>query len=372
MSTDKSIRHIPSLTPLRGIAALWVLLFHLDVIVFYRELGPLLPHDTTGILQKGYLWVDFFFILSGFIIAHVYGKTLKETPLKHALPRYLWARFSRLYPLHLATLLIAVAGATIAASIAPALIDGSWKTYFDWRAIPSNLMFTHAMKQHTYLSWNIVSWSIGAEWWTYVTAIPLVILLRDRLPAAGVAVMLGAFALLAWLAVSLGNNKLDITFDYGFLRCLLEFSIGLGLHILYRHSWLKRYLGGDAAFAMISAAIIVVFHFSLNDLFIVPLFALLILASSYNRTRLNKTLARPSFQYLGNISYSLYLVHSLWFLVYWFLLPQLELTMDSGSLPVSTRMIFVGSFIALTLICSHFTYHHIEIRCRKKMRKWFS
>lgn len=65
--------YLPSLTALRGIAALWVVLFHMDVIVYYRDLGPLLPHEWSGLITQGYLWVDFFFILSGFIICHIYG-----------------------------------------------------------------------------------------------------------------------------------------------------------------------------------------------------------------------------------------------------------------------------------------------------------
>ncbi len=69
MSTPK----IPSLTSLRGIAAIWVVLFHIDVCIFYRGLGSILPKEGSGLIAQGYLWVDFFFILSGFIITHVYS-----------------------------------------------------------------------------------------------------------------------------------------------------------------------------------------------------------------------------------------------------------------------------------------------------------
>ena len=64
--------YLPILNALRGIAAIWVVLFHMDVILFYREVGTLLPKEWSGLLTQGYLWVDFFFILSGFIITHVY------------------------------------------------------------------------------------------------------------------------------------------------------------------------------------------------------------------------------------------------------------------------------------------------------------
>ena len=57
-------KYIGSLTAMRGVAAVWVMLFHIDVSLFYRDMGALIPRNATGILSKGYLWVDFFFILS--------------------------------------------------------------------------------------------------------------------------------------------------------------------------------------------------------------------------------------------------------------------------------------------------------------------
>ena len=55
-------QYLSALTALRGIAALWVVVFHMDVIIFYRELGTLMPHTWSGLITKGYLWVDFFFL----------------------------------------------------------------------------------------------------------------------------------------------------------------------------------------------------------------------------------------------------------------------------------------------------------------------
>src|SRR5579859_5492186 len=171
---------IEGLTPLRGLAALWVVLFHADVILFFRQFGALLDRDKTGLFSHGYLWVDFFFLLSGFIIAHVYGAKLSGPFSADAAWRYLAARFARVYPLHLFALLLLIPLRVLASVWFPAMQDGSWDSFLAWRAIPSNLLMTHAMNQHVYLSWNIVSWSIGAEWWSYVAALLLIRPMQGR------------------------------------------------------------------------------------------------------------------------------------------------------------------------------------------------
>jgi peptidoglycan/LPS O-acetylase OafA/YrhL len=68
-----AVAQIPSLTPLRGLAALFVVAFHLQFFI------PNLHYEATvPAFLLGYVWVDFFFVLSGFIIAHVYGRGLED------------------------------------------------------------------------------------------------------------------------------------------------------------------------------------------------------------------------------------------------------------------------------------------------------
>ncbi|WP_042694571.1 acyltransferase [Azospirillum sp. B506] len=68
MSTQTNPRHLHSLTPLRGIAALWVVLYHYS----FQYFPNLHPDSYTHLVQKGYLAVDLFFMLSGFVLTHVY------------------------------------------------------------------------------------------------------------------------------------------------------------------------------------------------------------------------------------------------------------------------------------------------------------
>ena len=95
---------IPSLTPLRGVAALFVVAFHLTFYI------PTLHYERTApIFLLGYLWVDFFFVLSGFIIAHVYGVGLGRGIANFPYARFLFLRWCRIYPLHAAVMALFVA-----------------------------------------------------------------------------------------------------------------------------------------------------------------------------------------------------------------------------------------------------------------------
>lgn len=365
------IRQIHSLTPMRGIAAIWVMLFHIDVSLFYRDFGALLPRDQTGIFVKGYLWVDFFFLLSGFVIAHVYSRQLITGPRFSVIKHYLWARFARIYPLHVFTLLVLVIATPVMAKLYPMVVDGSWTTYFAWSALPSNLLFTQSMNQHVYLSWNMVSWSIAAEWWTYVFSIPCIIFIVGRNLIFVIAYALIVFALLAALVYFLPDKNLDITFNYGFLRCLFEFNIGLAIYQLFMRNKMRAWLEKDWATTALLLSIIVIFHFRCNDLFIIPCFSLLILALAYNNTKVSVLFNMPVFQYLGKISYSIYMVHSLWFMVFWFSLPQLKAHWGISSFTSFEKLVYTCLFVALTIITSHFTHYYIELKAQRKLLALF-
>ena len=88
---------LPLLTPLRGIAALMVVLFHARLLLFPQWMESIAGH--TQLIENGYLWVDLFFILSGLVLAHVYGEAFARSPCTISYGRFLWLRLTRVYPL---------------------------------------------------------------------------------------------------------------------------------------------------------------------------------------------------------------------------------------------------------------------------------
>src|SRR5215472_15992241 len=83
---------LPSLTGLRGVAAVVVVLYHAQILRTGVRVG-------SGI-ARGYLAVDLFFLLSGFVLAHVYGARIAASPWREIGP-FFWARFAKIYPIHL-------------------------------------------------------------------------------------------------------------------------------------------------------------------------------------------------------------------------------------------------------------------------------
>jgi len=363
-SDRKTNHYFHALTALRGIAALWVVLFHMDVIIFYRELGTLLPHEWSGLLTQGYLWVDFFFILSGFIICHIYNKQLSGSFKTSNIAKYLTARFFRIYPLHLFTLILLVGFVFIVSTFMPSAIDDSWHLYFDWQAWFSNLFLTNAMNQHTYLSWNIVSWSIGAEWWAYIYAIALLYFIGNDGLKRSVAVAVISFSALIFLVYVYPNNNLDITFDFGFLRCILEFTLGVTSYKMFKRNIGKKIFQQDRYFVLTLIALLAMFHWRLNDLLTIPLFLVLLLCAAFNQQKISRLLSATLPQYLGKISYSIYLMHGVWFMVFWFSLPLLKRAWLIESLSITQTIIYIISFLALTIVSAMYSYRYIEVPFR--------
>src|SRR5688572_16960184 len=213
-------QELKPLTSLRFIAAFWVLLYH-----FKDHLS--LNRGQFGLVADGYLGVDLFFTLSGFILAHVYLASLESGRFGYG--GFLKNRIARVYPMHLAALaamLVLFAGATaIGAGV------GS-PDAFKLADLPAHLFMVHAWGATAAVGWNFPSWSISAEWAAYlifplVAAIVLKAQRWSGLVAAGaLALCVVSFwalsnlhAVLPWV----GNDFSQMTAQIGALRILPSF-----------------------------------------------------------------------------------------------------------------------------------------------------
>ncbi|HEY5822737.1 MAG TPA: acyltransferase family protein, partial [Cyclobacteriaceae bacterium] len=124
--------YLTTLTPLRGIAAILVVVFHSNLM-----LGAFIPTGYTHLIDDGWLWVDFFFVLSGFILAYVYTKDFSQSVKRSAYWKYMGSRFARVYPLHFFTLIICAGLAMIIRSKADGL-DPFFADFFNPGAVPAS------------------------------------------------------------------------------------------------------------------------------------------------------------------------------------------------------------------------------------------
>ncbi len=247
--------YLANLTPLRGIAALIVLLFHFDLFWGGPFAGTLFATDTTLFIKKGYLLVDFFFVLSGFIMCHVYGASFLSSVSRSGFWQFMKARFARIYPLHIFTLLWAILlFAAILYTNFP--LNDREKSVFNGWAIPAHVVMLQAMGVYPGYTWNAPSWTISVEWWMYVL-FPFLYGPVSRLTNWGrvavLAGLLGGYAVLVYVLNTFPkfpwHHSLNVPPFMGaaFARCVLSFCVGMVFHGLFRQGWGKSWLANGYA-----------------------------------------------------------------------------------------------------------------------------
>lgn len=343
--------HLKPLTSMRFLAAMWVVMFHywpaLDVAV--------LP----GAVAKGYLGVELFFVLSGFILSHVYLQAAGERTFRYG--AFLWARLARIYPLHLATL----AGVGLmagAATVAGMAIDGN---ILSWRSLPANLLMVHAWGFAPDAGWNHPSWSISAEWFAYLLFPAFAWVawrLRERPGVALIGATLGLMGLYAVFERLAGFPLTQATIHWGALRIVPCFAYGCAAYLAWRKGGLSR----PGLFAAACAGLIAVAAgLQLWDGLIVALFGPLILSlASLARDGAGWLAARPAV-YLGEISYSVYMV-----CVPWKLLAVNGAARLTGAVDDQLNLwVWLAAVAAIPLIAAA-SYHLIEKPARQGMRRF--
>ena len=330
-----------ALTSVRGLAAWLVVLFHIRLSVAG------LPPGVVAALGKGYLAVDFFFLLSGFVIWMTWGERIRQGGLP-AVPGFLQRRVARVWPLHIFML-----GFAVATALALQL-TGRGSDQFPWHALPLHVLLLQNWGFTEHLTWNDPAWSISCELGAYLL-FPLLALAIDWRRVPSWAVLAAVTALIALLhsifagrgAVALGQ---EIT-SLGLIRCILEFACGTAVAAL----WL-RWRGAWRLPALASLALALAFAtgwaLGLPETFAAPaLFAALLLGLALTAARAGNPLEAGWLHYLGEISYATYLSHYL----LWF---AFKLAFVEDAHAVSWPL--VAGFLLLVLAASAALYHLVE------------
>ncbi len=356
---------LPSLTPLRGIAALWVVLYHYSV----QCLPNLDATAYTHLIHKGYLAVDMFFMLSGFVMTHVYHRAFLANISGHY-RSFLTARIARIYPLHVLILLLFVATAAASkladhstVSTLPHIpLQGAGSV----SAFVANVFMVQGLDAGD-LSWNYPSWSISVEFIAYL-------LFPFALPAiwrasrgARVAIALLLLALLAVLAVHTQDNFDQWDGPITLLRCLPEFVLGTLLYCEFRAKSPYSILERDVSAFGVLLAVVLCLHVNASDFLIACLFAFLILAAVSNRGLFARFINTPALIWLGDISYSLYLIHGLVQLVMTELLTRFGVR-SNADLSMGRSFALMLLMLAVCLVAANFSYFWFEKGCRRYVR----
>ncbi len=284
----------------RGIAALVVAFGHLH---------------TTGLLSglplssTSYRFVDFFFVLSGFVIAHSSGERLSAGRREAA--RFIVRRIARLWPLHLFMLtLFGAHQLVLLAANGMHLVEEprAFTESFDLAWLPANLAMVQAWGTTPFNTWNEPAWSISTELFAYLCFALACLVARRK----GWAIM-AAIGAVCMACAFVFPHIMRATVGLAIIRGMAGFGLGVLTHWIWAR-W--RDVRVPFATALEVAAIGATFLAVIYDpmalgALVVPLFALVVLLFAYEQGSASRLLRRGAFVFLGERSYSIYLMHAI-------------------------------------------------------------
>ena len=325
--------------------------------------------------------VDFFFILSGFVIVSAFEKPMREG---YGLRRFLTERFGRIYPIHLFMLVLFVLTEFILSVLLQRFMPSDRAPFsgiYSIHAIFTNLTLTHAWGLETMTTWNYPSWSLSTEWAAYIVFAMAMVLPGGRFWPVALIGVIGSALVLFFVA----PRGMSSTEDYGVFRSLLGFSTGAFCFYLFRVLKARGVLGraGFWTFTVLELATLglaLTAQLTLGltpwAVFIPLAHASFLLVLAYEGGAVAWFLSRRPLVYLGTISLSVYVVHA------WFVLRLLNgaklLEKLTGSEwtekladptgwsvqilkgPEWAMNLLAAGLLALTIIVSHFTFRYIE------------
>ena len=336
----------------RGIAACMIVLHHSRYFLY---------EDQTRFVENAYLFVDFFFILSGFVMAYAYSEKINN-----GIPfvSFIALRLGRIYPLHLFMTLILLAYFSIKVAVGLGTEIGLYNDTV--QTFISNILLVQALGIHDSLSWNQPAWSISVEFYSYIAFFLLSITLDKK---NGLLIpLLISFSAYAFL-FSQQQKDFQFTYDYGFIRCLGAFYLGV---FLLRIKPVIDKINIEINLSEIISVVLIVTAVTFsNTYYWAPLFPILAFAASvlvFSNARnglLGKLLTTRLFLNIGLWSYSIYLTHEL----IQRMLQNVVIRLVSGTPTAETALILNIVFLVSVIVISRFSYIHIEKRFRDYVKK---
>ncbi len=344
-------QQLNALTGARGLAAWYVVFYHIR-----DAFGPEVPDGLISFFSKGYLAVDLFFILSGFVMWLNYGAKFERDGLRAA-PEFLWRRLARIYPLHL--FILAAMAVFAALTLATGRYDGA---RYPLAELPLHVLLIQNWGFTGALTWNDPAWSISTEFAAYLM-LPFAAcgLVRWK---RGVAVNLAIIALLcitlAFVLRSRGALTLgDGISENGLIRCLFQFLIGTLICAIWQQASVLQ----DRSLMIFAALVIAVTASGwaiggLSEMAAAPaLFAAIVYVLAQTSRWAGNPLSTRIAVHVGDISYSTYLVHFFAWILF-----KLLFVSD----PTTVSLPLMVGFATLTYAASEILYRVIE----KPGRTW--
>ncbi|MEN4753394.1 acyltransferase [Pseudomonas sp. Ps21-P2] len=349
-----------ALDSMRGISAIAIVLYHTHLVGSITEWKFFANAD---------LLVEFFFVLSGFVMAHAYGSK-RGRDLSH----FLISRTFRLLPLH-AFMLAVFIGLEV-------LKYAAYKQGFSFNQTPftgiyapsqilPNLMLLQSWTRLTEnLSFNTASWSISIEYWTYMVFAATLFMASTRRYLLWTFIALSGFALL--------SNHIDVMTVYAQkgLGCFFAGALAYALFSRLRRWVVPGFalLSALEAFAAIAIWWVLTSELPQKIASASMVFCVTIMLFAFDGGALSRVLKHEFFARLGQWSYSIYLTHLavLFFVISAFMVVQKKTGFEAAPMQGDIRYLDTGHvwlnnlmvLLILTAVVtiSSATYHYVELK----------
>ncbi len=368
---------IRQLTGVRFIAAAWVMLYHFQPALAASGLLVPILHEF---LRLGSVGVDLFFALSGFILTHTYLKRMGSTLTWSGSLNFWWLRLARVYPVYF--VMLNVAGL---AALAQGLVTGEGRR--DWMTFPSYLKQVLMIQEwgpDPSRGWNFPAWSLSMEWLAYLFFPLLVLILwrvRDRLaPLALAGIAFLCLTPLLYIGITRDDDPFLVQGWASTIRIATEFTAGSFTYLAVR-KWqdnpsAKR---PAAILAWVVPVAILVIAVAMGNIpalqweglpdeaprgyvVVIPLLVLWIGALALSNGRPSKFLSTHTLVVGGFISYSLYLIHIVWYGLWRAGMDVIGI--ESGPLYLLSTLFLIASTVGL----AYLMWRRVEEPAREWMR----
>ncbi|WP_046756737.1 acyltransferase family protein [Kordia jejudonensis] len=351
---------LPNLNPLRFLLALLVMVFHIPEFFRNREL----PYFNDGaIFHRGLEAVYVFFVLSGFLIIRLLYKEVVNKG-KIDIKNFYMRRILRIYPLYFVIMITGFLYYNVVLDLVGIPYEN------DYNIVNAILLFTFFMPNVGTVLYHPggvleILWSIGLEEQFYLLTPPILLFLRKQF-----FIKFLLFFTIVYFALFASDifpflKRFDFLFFYfsaGGLFAILHERYNLGNAI---HKYLK--IGILALFILYFCTdIIKGININLYHFISMVLFSFVILTLSYKPVI---TIRNASLNYLGKISYGIYMYHPLVMQLVGLLLLKLVAKIDMPAIVIV--LLSYGLVFGVTLIVSHFSYVYFEkpfLKLKNKFR----
>jgi peptidoglycan/LPS O-acetylase OafA/YrhL len=350
----------------RGLCALAVVFHHFHATQSLTELA---------FFQHANYLVNFFFVLSGFVLCHIYAERLDTSP---QLKRFVIARICRLYPLHIATLLVALMFEGLKAGLEQRGVGFSAASFTGARdpgeILPNLLLVQSWWSGFNPMSFNFPAWSISVEFYLYL----LFALIAAALPTWWRQVFLG-IATWAFLALYFKSTLLPQGALIG-LGCFFSGALTYRLYNLLRYVRISRHWATLLeAVSLLTVMLAVAYSGRDQNISLSLLFCVVVGLFAFEAGGVSTLLRTRLFKWAGTLSFSIYMTHTIiLFVLTTGMMVLSKLTgltllvdvpdevlggavryIDTGSLLLDNLVVLTG--LAMVLLLSTLTHRYIEL-----------